>query len=676
MTKEEAKIKIEKLSIELERHNYLYYVLSQPQISDYEFDMMMKELQALEEQFPEFAYPNSPAKRVGGDITKIFETVYHRYPMMSLDNSYSKEEIVDFEKRIHKLIYSPVEYVCELKYDGVAISLHYKNGNFVRGITRGDGIRGDDITTNIKTIRSIPLKLRGDFPDDFEIRGEIFMPRSAFEKLNKEKEEAGESLLANPRNTTSGTLKMQDSSVVARRRLDSFLYSIAGEKLPFGNHYDNMVKAAEWGFKIPDPQKNYITRCRSIDEIMDFIEYWDKHRHQLPFDIDGVVIKVNSFLQQEQLGYTSKSPRWAIAYKYKAEQAVTILERVTYQVGRTGAITPVANLRPVLLAGTIVKRASLYNADQIEKLDLHEHDTVFVEKGGEIIPKITGIDKTKREPHSKQIHYAQNCPECGTPLVRNEDEALHYCPNEEGCPTQIKGKIAHFAGRKAMDINNLGEETVELLYENGLVKNIADIYSLRKEQLLTLERIAEKSAQNLITGIEESKKIPFERVLFALGIRHVGATVAKKLAHYFKNIDALMIASEQQLMEVGEIGEVIAKSVAEYFKSEKNRQAVERLRQAGLNFELSEEKLKNATDKLKGLNFVVSGVFEKFSRDELKNAIEQHGGKCAGSVSGKTNYIIAGEGMGPEKKKKAEKLGVKIISESDFIKMIEDTTKG
>lgn len=675
MTKEEAKNRIEKLSGELEHHNYLYYVLSKPEISDYQFDMMMKELQALEEQFPEFAYPNSPAKRVGGDITRIFETVHHRYPMMSLDNSYSKEEIIDFEKRIHKLIHAPVEYVCELKYDGVAISLHYKNGSFVRGITRGDGIKGDDITTNIKTIRSIPLKLRGDFPDDFEIRGEIFMPRSAFEKLNKEKEEAGESLLANPRNTASGTLKMQDSAVVAKRRLDSFLYSIAGEKLPFASHYDNMIKAAEWGFKIPDPEKKYIIKCRTIDEIMGFIEYWDKHRHQLPFDIDGIVIKVNSYLQQEQLGYTSKSPRWAMAYKYKAEQAVTVLEKVTYQVGRTGAVTPVANLRPVLLAGTMVKRASLYNADQVEKLDLHEHDTVFVEKGGEIIPKITGIDKTKREPHSRKIHYIEDCPECGTPLVRSEDEAMHYCPNEEGCPTQIKGKIVHFSGRKAMDINNLGEETVELLYENGLVRNIADIYSLQKNQLLSLERMAEKSAQNLISGIEESKKNPFERVLFALGIRHVGATVAKKLAHYFKNIEALMSASEQQLTEVGEIGGVIAHSVTEYFKREKNRQVVERLKQAGLKFELSEETLKNVTDKLKGLSFVVSGVFEKFSRDELKNVIGQHGGKSVGSVSGKTNYLIAGVGMGPEKRKKAEKLGVKIISEDDFIKMIENTVK-
>lgn len=671
MTKEEAKIKIEKISAGLERHNYLYYILSNPEISDYEFDMMMKELQNLEMQFPEFADPNSPTKRVGGEITKSFETVYHRYPMMSLANSYSKEEIVDFETRIHKLIPPPVVYACELKYDGVAISLHYKNGKFERAITRGDGVKGDDITTNVKTIRSIPLKLRGDFPDDFEIRGEIFMPHSSFEKLNKEKEEAGEALLANPRNTASGTLKMQDSSVVAKRKLDSFLYSIAGERLPFDNHYDSLMKAAEWGFKIPFPEKKFITKCRNIDEIMNFIEYWEKQRHHLPFDIDGIVIKVNSFAQQEQLGFTSKSPRWAIAYKYKAEQAVTILEKVTYQVGRTGAITPVANLRPVLLAGTIVKRASLYNADQVEKLDLHEHDTVFVEKGGEIIPKIIGVDKTKREPHSQKIQYIKNCPECGTPLIRSEDEAVHYCLNEDSCPTQMKGKIAHFASRKAMDIDSLGEETVELLYESGLIKNIADIYELKKESLLKLERMAEKSAQNLINGIEESKKIPFERVLFALGIRHVGETVAKKLAWYFKNIDAIMNASELELTEVGEIGGTIARSVADYFKKEKHRQIIEKLKLAGLKFELSEEKLKNVTDKLKGLSFVVSGVFEKFSRDELKNTIEQNGGKCIGSVSGKTNYVIAGEGMGPEKKKKAEKLGVKIISEDDFIKMIE-----
>lgn len=670
MNSDEVKKRIEYLANELDRHNYLYYVLNKPEISDYDFDMMINELLELESQFPAFADPASPTQRVGGDITRIFKTVNHRYPMMSLANSYSKEEIIDFENRIHKLIPAPIEYVCELKYDGVAISLVYKNGRFAQAITRGDGIKGDDITSNVKTIRSIPLRLYGDYPDDFEMRGEIFMPLKAFEKLNMEKEESGEPLLANPRNTAAGTLKMQDSSIVAKRGLDSFLYSVAGENLPFDSHYESLLKAAEWGFKVPDPGKNYIRKCKNIDEIMNFIEYWDHQRHKLSFDIDGIVIKVNSFAQQEELGTTAKSPRWAIAYKYKAEQALTILEKVTYQVGRTGAITPVANLKPVLLAGTMVKRASLYNADQVEKLDLHEHDRVFVEKGGEIIPKITGIDSTGRIHGSKKIEYITHCPECGSKLVRNEDEALHYCPNEEGCPTQIKGKIVHFSSRNAMDINNLGEETVALLFENGLIKNIADIYELKKDNLLSLERMAEKSAQNLLDGIEASKKMPFERVLFALGIRHAGVTVAKKLANYFKNIDDLMFASLEQLTEVGEIGDVIAQSIVNYFSIEKHRQLLERLKSAGLQFELSAEHLEKRSDKLKGLTFVVSGVFEKFSREELKNTIEMHGGKNTGSVSGKTNYVLAGEGMGPEKKKKAEKLGVKIINEEDFIKMI------
>ncbi len=670
MTTEEAKIKIEYLTAELHRHNHLYYVKSQPEISDFEFDKMLKELQVLEDKFPELGSPNSPTKRVGGEITKSFETVFHRFPMMSLANSYSREEIMEFETRIHKLINSRLEYVCELKYDGVAISIHYKNGIFNRAVTRGDGEKGDDITQNVKTIRSIPLKLRGDFPDDFEIRGEIFMPRGSFEKLNREKIEAGEAVLANPRNTTSGTLKMQDSSVVAKRGLDSFLYSLAGENLPSDTHYETMMKAMEWGFKIPDPEKNYIAKFKSIDGIFTFIDYWEKHRFQLPFDIDGVVIKVNSYSQQEQLGVTSKSPRWAIAYKYKAEQGITILEKITFQVGRTGAITPVANLKPVLLAGTVVKRASLYNADQIEKLDLYENDTVFVEKGGEIIPKITGVDKLKRLPGSLKINFILNCPECGSPLLRSEEEANHYCVNENGCPTQIKGKISHFASRKAMDIDNLGEETVDLLYTSGLIKNVADIYHLEKEKILNLDRMAERSALNLLKGIEDSKIVPFERVLFALGIRHVGETVAKKLANYFKNFDALMEANETQLTEVGEIGEIIAKSVAGYFRNEQNKILINRLKSAGLQLELSEDKLKNVTDKLKGYSFVVSGVFANFSRDELKNKIEQNGGKCVGSVSGKTSFLLAGEGMGPEKKKKAENLGVKIIGEEEFVKLI------
>lgn len=671
MTKEEAKIKIENLSKELDRHNYLYYVKNEPEISDYEFDVLMKELQELEKLFPEFTNENSPTKRVGGDITKKFETVYHRYPMLSLENSYSIEEIVDFETRIHKLLHTAVEYVCELKYDGVAISLHYKNGNFVRAVTRGDGIKGDDITTNVKTIRSIPLKLRGNFPDDFEIRGEIFMPHSSFEKMNREKLEAGEPALANPRNAAAGTLKMQDSSVVAKRNLDSFLYSVVGEKLPSENHFDNILNASNWGFKIPNPEKKFIAKCKNIDEIKSFIEYWNDHRHQLPFDIDGIVIKVNSFKQQEQLGYTAKSPRWAIAYKYAPEQAITTLEKITYQVGRTGAITPVANLKPVLLAGTTVKRASLHNADIIAKLDLHESDTVVVEKGGEIIPKIVSVEKTKRLVNAEKINYIENCPECGTKLIRAEEEAVHYCPNEESCPPQIKGKIAHFASRKAMEIDGLGEETVELLYENGLIKNIADIYFLKKEQLLQLERMAEKSAQNLLNGIEASKKISFERVIFALGIRHVGETVAKKLARHFKNIDALMNATADQLLEVGDIGETIARSMEDYFSKTKHKELIQKLKQAGLKFELSEEELKTVSDKLKDLSFVVSGVFTKFSRDELKNIIAKNGGKVLGSVSSKTNFVIAGDGMGPEKKKKAEKFGVAIIGENEFLKLIE-----
>ncbi len=671
MKTEDIKIKIEQLSKELERHNYLYYVKNSPEITDYKFDILMKELQELEQQFPEFANDNSPTKRVGGDITKKFETVLHHYPMLSLENSYSKVEIEDFDKRIHKLLNSEIEYVCELKYDGVAISLHYKNGLFVRAVTRGDGIKGDDITTNVKTIRSIPLKLNGDFPLDFEIRGEIFMPHASFEKLNKEKLEAGETLLANPRNSTAGTLKMQDSAVVAKRNLDSFMYSIAGENLPTDNHFENIIKAAEWGFKVPDHEKKFITKCRNIDEITHFIHYWDEHRQQLPFDIDGIVIKVNSFKQQENLGYTSKSPRWAIAYKYQPEQAITILEKVTYQVGRTGAITPVANLKPVLLAGTMVKRASLYNADQIEKLGLYENDTVVVEKGGEIIPKIVSVDKSKRQYDAVKINYIQNCPECREKLIREKEEAVHYCPNEETCPPQIKGKMAHFASRKAMDIEGMGEETVELLYENGLIRNISDIYTLQKEQLLQLERMAEKSVQNLLMGIEESKKNTFERVLFALGIRHVGETVAKKLARHFKNVNAMMNASSEQLMEVGEIGEIIAKSVADYFSNPKHIEGIEKLKNAGLQFELSDEELKTDSDKLKGVSFVVSGIFKNFSRDDLKNTIVKNGGKVVGSVSAKTNFLIAGEEMGPEKKKKAEKLRVEIINEEEFLKLIE-----
>lgn len=672
MNKEQVHKKIVELTKELQEHNYKYYVMNAPSISDFEFDLKLKELQDLEKQFPEFADPNSPTKRVGGEVTKSFHTVVHKYPMLSLSNSYSFEEIQDFENRIKKLVEGEIEYVCELKYDGVAISITYKNGELHKAATRGDGIKGDDITTNVKTIRSIPLKLYGnDFPDEFEIRGEVFLSKEVFLKINAEREENEEQTFANPRNAASGTLKMQDSAEVARRKLDCFLYSLHGDNLPYKSHYENVMKAKEWGFKVPSPERNFIKRCKSINEIQGFIEYWDQERHKLEFDIDGVVIKVNSYRLQEELGTTAKSPRWAIAYKFKAVQVSTVLESVSYQVGRTGAITPVANLKPVLLAGTIVKRASLHNADQIEKLDIRIGDTVFVEKGGEIIPKILGVDLSKRPTDSMPLNYISNCPECGTELVRNEGEALHYCPNELGCPPQIKGKLEHFVSRKAMDIDGLGPETLELLHQNGLVNSIADIYDLKKEAILKLERMAEKSANNLIEGIEKSKVIPFERVLFALGIRHVGETVAKKLARHFKNIDNVMKASKEDLLEVEEIGEIIANSVNEFFCVERNIEIIEKLKRKGITFALSEEQLLESTDKLKGLTFVVSGVFHQFSREELKNSIEKNGGKCTGSVSAKTNFLIAGDEMGPAKKEKAEKLGVKIISEDEFSEMIK-----
>lgn len=667
MTSEQAKARIEYLSKEIEQHNHNYYVLSNPTISDYEFDMMLEELHRLEKEFPEFLLSHSPTQRVGGGITKEFKTVKHKYPMLSLSNSYSREEVQEFEGRIHKLIERETEYVCELKYDGVAIGLTYVNGQLVQALTRGDGVQGDDVTTNIRTIKSIPLKLKGnDFPAEFEIRGEVFLPLKAFEKMNKEREEAGEELYANPRNTASGTLKMQDSSVVAKRGLDCFLYFLLGENLPFSNHYDNLTKAREWGFKVPE----YMRKVKDINGIFSFIDEWDVKRHQLPFETDGVVIKVNSYDDQDALGFTAKNPRWAIAYKFKAEQVSTILNEVTFQVGRTGAITPVANLKPVLLAGTTVKRASLHNADQIEKLDLRIGDTVFVEKGGEIIPKIIGVDLSKRAADSEPLKYITHCPECGTELKRNEGEAVHFCPNETGCPPQIKGRMEHFVSRKAMDIDSMGAETIELLFQKGLVKNSADIYDLKKEDVITLDRMADKSATNLIEGIEKSKEIPFTRVLFALGIRFVGETVAKKLALHFKNIDNLANASYEQLMEADEIGEKIAASIKEYFANGQNMEIVNRLRASGLQFELSEAENTKVSDKLAGKTFVVSGVFAKFSRDEIEKMIEDNGGKNAGSVSKKTSYIIAGENMGPSKLEKAQKLNVPIISEDDFIKMI------
>jgi DNA ligase (NAD+) len=668
MDKAQVQKRIEELSRIIDEHNHKYYVLAQPAISDYEFDMLLEELISLEKQFPEFLRPGSPSQRVGGQITKEFAAVKHRFPMLSLSNSYSKEELEEFDTRVKKVVHGQVEYVCELKYDGVAIGINYVNGELFQAVTRGDGVQGDDVTANVRTIRSVPLTLKGsDWPVDFEIRGEIFMPRKEFDRLNKEKEEAGEALLANPRNSAAGTLKMQDSSVVAKRRLDCYLYGLYANELPYSSHYESMMKAREWGFKVPP----FVVKCSTLEEILEFIDQWDKERTKLEFDIDGVVIKVNSYEQQRQLGFTAKSPRWAIAYKFKAERVSTILEKITYQVGRTGAITPVANLRPVLLAGTTVKRASLHNADIIEKLDVREGDTVFVEKGGEIIPKIVGVDVSKRREGLEHTPYITNCPECNTALVRNEGEALHYCPNETGCPPQIKGKMEHFIGRRAMNIESLGGETIEQLYNAALVSDISDIYDLTKEQLLLLERMGEKSATNLIAGIEASKEVPFERVLFALGIRHIGETIARKLAHYFKNIDNLINASYEQLLEADEVGDKIATSLREYFSDQRNIYIIEKLKQKGLKFELSEEHLANTSDKLQGKTFVVSGVFAKFSRDDLKKAIEQNGGKNVGSISGKTDYVIAGENMGPAKLEKAEKLGVRIISEDDFIKMIE-----
>lgn len=674
MTTEQIKHRIEHLSKEIEQHNYNYYVLDKPTISDYDFDMLLEEVIKLEKEHPKFLSPNSPSQRVGGQITKEFKAVKHKYAMLSLANSYSKDDLKDFDERVKKglgitstdLFSSGVEYVCELKFDGLSISLTYEHGKLTQAVTRGDGVQGDDVTINVKTIRSIPLTLKGDYIDFFEIRGEIFLPLNVFNEINKEREEIGDAPLANPRNAASGTMKMQDSAVVAKRKLDCFLYYMMGDNLPATTHYENLEKAKTWGFKISP----YTKLCTSIDEVFNFIDEWDKKRNNLPFDIDGIVIKVNNYIQQQQLGFTAKSPRWAIAYKFKAEQVSTILESISYQVGRTGAITPVANLKPVLLAGTTVKRASLHNADIIEKLDVRIGDHVFVEKGGEIIPKIVGVDLSKRNPNAEIVKYITHCPECGSLLERREEEANHYCVNENGCAPQIKGKIEHFVSRKAMNIDSLGSETIEQLYNEKLIHNIADIYELKKEQLLPLERMAEKSVNNLLEGIEASKKIPFERVLYGIGIRHVGETTAKKVARKVKNIDALINATEEDLVNIDEVGGVIAKSIAAYFSNAENKIVVERLKKYGLQFELSEEQLQSTTDKLGGKTFVISGVFQKHSRDELKDLIEKNGGKNTGSISGKTNYLLAGDNMGPEKLKKAEKLGVAIITEDEFLKMI------
>ncbi|SNZ00661.1 NAD-dependent DNA ligase LigA [Flagellimonas pacifica] len=656
--------KITSLRDELRKHNYSYYVLDKPTISDYEFDVKLKELQKLEEEHPEFYDATSPTLRVGGTVTKNFETVQHEHRMYSLDNSYSKDNLEDWEKRIQRILGDvPVEFTCELKYDGASISLTYEDGKLVRAVTRGDGFQGDDVTTNIKTITSVPLQLRGDYPPKFDIRGEIILTLEGFAQMNKERIEAGEDPYMNPRNTASGSLKLQDSALVAQRPLECLLYSITGKNLNIASQFEVLEKARAWGFKVPTVAK----LCKTTDEVMQFVEYWDVHRHDLPYETDGVVIKVNSLRYQEELGYTAKAPRWAMAYKFKAEQVSTVLNEITYQVGRTGAITPVANLEPVLLAGTTVKRASLHNADQIEKLDIREGDTVFVEKGGEIIPKIIAVDFTKRPADSTPTKYIAHCPECETELIRKEGEAQHFCPNDTGCPTQITGRIQHFISRKAMDIEGLGSETVELLFKEGLIANYADLYTLTKEQVMPLERMAEKSAENLVNGVAASKMIPFERVLFALGIRYVGETVAKKLAKAYKNIDALKAASQEELVSVDEIGERIAESVVHFFDNPTNVEIVDRLKSYGLQFSLSQAQLENQSDKLKGQTFVVSGVFETIGRTELKKLIEDNGGKVASSISSKTSFLVAGDKMGPSKKTKAENLGVPIISEQEFL---------
>lgn len=669
--REQAVRRIAHLRDELERHNHLYYVEAAPVISDQAFDRMLKELEELERQWPELASPNSPTQRVGGDITKQFATVAHRFPMLSLSNSYDQDEVAEFVHRVEKEVGRTL-YAMELKYDGVAISLTYRDGELVRGVTRGDGEKGEDITANVRTVRSIPLKLRGDYLRDFEVRGEILFMRAQFEKLNAQREAEGEERYANPRNTAAGTLKQQDPKAVAKRGLDNFIYTLAADRPPTRSHYENILKCREWGFRTPDPKRRFIERTDSLEGILDFIAHWDKHRHALEMDIDGVVIKVDNLDIQDELGLTAKSPRWAIAYKFQAEQALTRLNDVQFNVGRTGAVTPVALLEPVLLAGTTVKRASVHNADQIAKLDLHFGDLVQVEKGGEIIPKITGVDLKHRPPGAKPVVYPERCPECGTPLMRDEGEAQHYCPNEHACPPQITRRIEHFVSRKAMDIGGLGGETVEELFRAGLVHNVADLYDLTKERLLGLGKgWGEKSAQQVIDGIAASKAIPFEQVLFALGIRHVGETVAKKIARGVTDIDRLMAMTPLELVAVDEVGGVIAESIADFFAVEGNRRIVERLRAAGLRFAIDPAQRKPVGDKLKGLSFVVSGVFEGFSRDGIKEAIEGNGGKVSGSISKKTSFVVAGADMGPAKRAKADELGVKVIGEDEFRRMIE-----
>lgn len=660
--------RIDQLREELHRHNHNYYILNAPVISDQEFDKLMRELQDLEARHPEHFDPTSPSMRVGSDINKDFVQVEHKYPMLSLGNTYSEAEVTEFYERVRKSLNEDFEICCEMKFDGTSISLTYEDGRLIRAVTRGDGVRGDDVTDNVKTIRSIPLVLHGTgYPKSFEIRGEILMPWTVFEELNRERELREEPLFANPRNAASGTLKSQNSAVVAARRLDAYLYYLLGDNLPGDGHYENLQEAEKWGFKI-----SKITRkVRSLQEIFDFIKYWDVERKNLPVATDGIVLKVNSLRQQRNLGYTAKSPRWAIAYKFQAEQALTRLLKVTYQVGRTGAVTPVANLEPVQLSGTVVRRASLHNADIIASLDLHLGDNVYVEKGGEIIPKITGVDLASRPAGSEKVTFITHCPECGSKLVRYEDEAAHYCPNETGCPPQIKGKIEHFISRRAMNIEGLGPETVDQFYQEGLIHDVADLYTLRKEDICRLERMGDKSAENIIQGIRKSTEVPYERVLFALGIRFVGETVAKKVAKAFTSIDALAQATLDDLIHVDEIGEKIAQSIRLYFSDEKNRSLIERLQQAGLQLAAGEKDLSDHTDKLQGQSIVISGVFARHSRDEYKELIEKHGGKNVGSISRKTSFILAGENMGPSKLEKAEKLGIRIVNEEEFLKMID-----
>ena len=695
MDKVTAKARIGELIVLIDRHNHLYYVAAKPEINDFEFDLLLEELIQLEKQFPELLSPDSPSQRVGGTITKEFRQVVHKYPMLSLGNTYSSEELSEFDQRVRKLIGDGFEYVCELKFDGVAVGLTYENGRLVRAVTRGDGIQGDDITSNVKTIGSIPLKLAaGDYPDEFEIRGEIFMPRPSFDKINAEiyeqlkedgyeEDEIAERLLKNPRNAAAGTIKMQDSKVVASRKLDCFLYFIYGENLPFNNHYESLKKAREWGFKVCD----YFVKSSSLEGVFEFINEWDIHRRELKFDTDGVVVKVNSYSDQQELGFTAKSPRWAIAYKFKAESVATKLLSIDYQVGRTGAITPVANLSPVQLSGTTVKRASLHNADQIEKLDIRTGDLVYVEKGGEIIPKITGVDLTKRPENSLPVEYISNCPECGTELIRKENEALHYCPNEAGCPPQIKGKLNHFISRKAMNIDSLGEGKIDLLFEKGLIHHPADLYHLKHADLLGLEKATEdpetgkirkvsfreKSVEKILSGIDDSKAVPFERVLYAIGIRYVGETVAKKVAHYFRNIDAIIEASFEALNEVPEVGEKIAASIRHYFENSDNRQLVLELINAGLQMKVDDALIpQKVSNNLGGLSFVVSGVFSKFTRDEIKLMIESHGGKIQSGISAKTSYLVAGSESGPSKLQKANALNIPVLSETELETLISN----